>query len=473
MKRILLLLLLFVASKDILSQRRIIDSLTLELLKAKHDTTKVVILRDMANAYINLLNADSALYRLNEGLSLSRSMGFVKGEAMCINALGVLAANKGERGRALELYVQAMKINEEIGELRGLSKNLNNIGTFYMKPGSHHVALQYILRAWQVLEQVEQSEPTPAQPNDVINLANVINCYRSLEKYDSARFYADKMYRLGKTKDNIYRVAGGLLHMGRISAAEQQYAVALEYYREGVRILEKLGLPLRSFHMNMAEVFEKTGRLDSALYYAKKAHESDVISGNLGNLDVSSTLLSRIYKKLNNKDSSMHYLELAVATRDTLTAKEQRTDVENILFAEKMRQLEIAQAKEKEKEERNNNLQYAAIGLALVTFVILFFVFSHSIMANQRLIRFLGVIALLIVFEFLNLLLHPWLGAVTHHSPVLMLLAMVCVAALLIPLHHKLEHWITNRLVEKNKKIRVAAAKKIIAQLEPETMKSR
>jgi hypothetical protein len=49
-----------------------------------------------------------------------------------------------------------------------------------------------------------------------------------------------------------------------------------------------------------------------------------------------------------------------------------------------------------------------------------------------------------------------------------MLLAMVCIAALLIPLHHKLEHWITHKMVEKNKKIRLAAAKKTIATLERE-----
>jgi hypothetical protein len=78
----------------------------------------------------------------------------------------------------------------------------------------------------------------------------------------------------------------------------------------------------------------------------------------------------------------------------------------------------------------------------------------------------LGIVSLLIVFESLNLLLHPWIGAVTHHSPILMLLAMVCVAALLVPMHHKVEHWVTHRLVEKNNRIRLAAAKLTIQQIE-------
>lgn len=78
----------------------------------------------------------------------------------------------------------------------------------------------------------------------------------------------------------------------------------------------------------------------------------------------------------------------------------------------------------------------------------------------------LGVIALLILFEFFNLLLHPVLVRITNHSPFLMLIALVCIAATLAPLHHRAEKWAINKLIEKNKKVRLAEAKKTIAQLE-------
>ncbi len=48
----------------------------------------------------------------------------------------------------------------------------------------------------------------------------------------------------------------------------------------------------------------------------------------------------------------------------------------------------------------------------------------------------------------------------------LMLLALVGIAALLVPLHHKLEKWATHKLVEKNKQIRLTSAKKTIEELE-------
>ncbi|MCY7309998.1 MAG: hypothetical protein LH619_04400, partial [Chitinophagaceae bacterium] len=60
----------------------------------------------------------------------------------------------------------------------------------------------------------------------------------------------------------------------------------------------------------------------------------------------------------------------------------------------------------------------------------------------------------------------PYLAHATNDSPVLMLLILIGIGALLVPLHHRLEKWITKVMVEKNKKIRLAAAKKTIATLE-------
>lgn len=162
----------------------------------------------------------------------------------------------------------------------------------------------------------------------------------------------------------------------------------------------------------------------------------------------------------------MKNLEISRTLQLKSDSAAQLQQVQALSFEEDRRQMEVAAEKEKLVKERKHNLQYAAIALGVVTLVIFFFLLSHSIVANQQLIKFLGILGLLIVFEFLNLLLHPYIGNLTHHSPVMMLGIMVCIAALLIPLHHKLEHWITHKMVEKNKKIRLAAAKKTIAQLE-------
>ena len=135
-------------------------------------------------------------------------------------------------------------------------------------------------------------------------------------------------------------------------------------------------------------------------------------------------------------------------------------------FDESLRQQELAAEKLKIEEQRKQDIQYALIAFAIIIFIIFFLIFSRSIVANEKLISFFGVLGLLIVFEFINLLLHPWLSSITNDSPVLMLLALVLIASLLIPFHHRMEHWIKEKMIEKNKAIRIAAAKKTIEKLE-------
>ena len=89
-----------------------------------------------------------------------------------------------------------------------------------------------------------------------------------------------------------------------------------------------------------------------------------------------------------------------------------------------------------------------------------------NLLSDEKFIEYFNVVALLAVFEFINLLIHPYLARLTHDSPPLMLLILIGIGALLVPLHHKLEHWIAHVLTEKNKQIRLAAAKKTIAHLE-------
>ena len=65
----------------------------------------------------------------------------------------------------------------------------------------------------------------------------------------------------------------------------------------------------------------------------------------------------------------------------------------------------------------------------------------------------------------MNLIIHPYLAHYTNDSPVTMLLVLVLIAMFLVPLHHKLEKWATTKLVEENKQIRLAAAKRTIEKL--------
>ena len=193
--------------------------------------------------------------------------------------------------------------------------------------------------------------------------------------------------------------------------------------------------------------------------FANKSH-------NKGTLLIAAGLKREVFEKLHQTDSAYYYSRLEAEFTAKIFDQNSLNQIQAMAFKEQLRVLEEQNKKAQIAEQQKQNLQYIFIAIGILTLVILYLLLSRSFITNTKMIEFFGVIALLIVFEFLNLLLHPFLERITHHSPILMLLALVCIASLLVPLHHKVEHWATKKLIEKNKQIRLQNAKKTIEQLE-------
>jgi magnesium-transporting ATPase (P-type) len=176
--------------------------------------------------------------------------------------------------------------------------------------------------------------------------------------------------------------------------------------------------------------------------------------------------LKKIYSNSNNRDSAFYYAEMQIAYKDSVGNQKRIAEMQNISFAQQLRDIDEETRARQDIEQRRQNIQFVSTALGIIILLILYLLLSHSFITNTKLITFFGIIALLVVFEFLNLILHPFLERITHHSPLLMLLGLVCIAALLVPLHHRLEKWATHKLVEKNKKVRLMAARRTIEKLE-------
>src|SRR6185295_4283645 len=108
-------------------------------------------------------------------------------------------------------------------------------------------------------------------------------------------------------------------------------------------------------------------------------------------------------------DSAFKYSEIYRMANDSLFNAKTVQQTQLMAFEENVRQQQALEEKLNAEEQRKQNIQYAMIALGIITFIILFLLLSRSFITNTRLIEFFGVLALLVVFEFLNLLLHPFL----------------------------------------------------------------
>jgi hypothetical protein len=155
-----------------------------------------------------------------------------------------------------------------------------------------------------------------------------------------------------------------------------------------------------------------------------------------------------------------------MTTKDSLFNLQKTQNIQTVAYREQMRQNDIEIEKTKAEQERKENIQYAILAIGIIIFLLFLLFLSRSIIVKEKWVSFLGVLGLLVVFEFINLLIHPTLELYTKHSPAWMLIVLVAIAAVLIPMHHRLEKKIKQMMVEKNKKIRLDAARRTIEELE-------
>ena len=283
--------------------------------------------------------------------------------------------------------------------------------------------------------------------------------------------YAQKAVAIDTNLKNNQQLALSVSTLGENYIASKEYDIALPYLRRSANFY-KAKKATQSDYLNaylkndFSQVFLATKQYDSANYYAHRALKIAIPGSYQDQVMRCYEYLYKSFEKTNRQDSVNTYFRKAMTIKDSIFNLEKIKNIQALSFREELRQQEIASEKIKAAQERHENIQFALIALAIVTIIILFLILSRSFITNIKVIEYFGVIALLIVFEFFNLLIHPFLEKITHHSLVLMLLALVCVAALIVPLHHKAEHWATHKLIEKNKAIRLSKAKKTIEELE-------
>jgi hypothetical protein len=291
--------------------------------------------------------------------------------------------------------------------------------------------------------------------------------YNNLKKPDSALYYLKRADESDTRSydPTVYAILP--TQTGKSYELKGDSGLAEAYYKNAIAYCKKEKIVSAQIrHGNVyCDFLLSAGKYEEAkrialenLGVAQKAEINEGISTVAG-------ILRKVYSHENEKDSALYYAVMQIDYRDSVNNQKKQAEFQNLTFKQQLNDID-EQAKIREADEqRQHNIQYALIALGIIVFISVFLLLSHSIIVNEKWIEYLGILGLLIVFEFINLLIHPYLAEATHDSPIFMLLILVVIAALLIPLHHRLEKWVTKKMVEKNKKIRLAAAKRTLEKL--------
>ena len=365
----------------------------------------------------------------------------------------------GDLGARLKYLYKGLEFAQAVNDTSGFTDLYKNIGLVYKWLKDYRHAIEHFKKA-----------ASYARFEFEINRASchLSDCYLGLGLVDSALYFAQRSNIVTAPSLDAYGYARSQLVLGRAYAAKGDEEQADVFLRRCIQTCDSFQviLPMAQAMIAQGEAFLKRGIPDGAIQSGRSAMEIALSAGHLSEAIASADLIHRSYWLLGNGDSAYVFQGRMVALQDSLSSAKDLNKVQNVAFEQQLKEREDAKLRAEEVAARSRNIQFGIIALIVITLGIFLLVFSRTAVVGARAIKNLSLIALLLFFEFINLLVHPFLGELTHHSPILMLLCMAAIAGLLIPLHHRMEHLITNMLVSKNNRVRLEAARRTIEELE-------
>ena len=451
MAKPIIFLLLFFGSITAQSQTTKIDSLQKLLAQPQADSNRVTLLWKLAEQY-QFFKPDTTIELAQKAQLLATHIKYTEGESRSYAIMATGQYLLGNYTASLNNYMQKLKIEEQRKSARNYASALNNIGLIYILLSDYEKALSYLYRADSTINAVGGVAKKDLQFGIHTNLGET---FYKMKNTDSAKHYFSAALKLAVKNGDGFHQGVASLGLGNVFAANGNDSIAMINYRSAFPFFSDgtNNDMLCETALGFANVFQKTAMPDSALRYARLAFEIARKDGFISRELDAANFISRFYKNNNKLDSAFVYMEQAVMLQDSLKGQSKTREAMIISTNEQIRQTEIAEQKLREKESRLQQLQILAICIFIPIFFILTVAVS-KIKINKSVVRFMGVVSLLLFFEFLILLLHPLIGQLMHHNKILELLVLVMIGAGLVPLHHKLEHIIIEKLTKEKKEIK-------------------
>lgn len=393
---------------------------------------------------MNRYYPDSALIVSQEALYLAKKIKYLEGESRSLGIMSNSFLRIGNYARALELNIQKLKLEEKRNNPRSLASVVMNIGIVYVYQEEYRNALVYYAKADSIINKFDVED---FKYSIVLNLGDV---YDRLNVSDSALIYFNKSLNIAREKNNNSRVGKSYTGLGHSYRKLGSYEQSLKNYQNGITYLQIANddETYCEATLGLAKLYQQTGNLDSSRFYAERSHFVANKDGLLPLELEAAEFLTQHYKVKGNIKSAFSYMDKVKILNDSLNSRERVKQLQIISSNEQFRQLELKESMRHAKVERNQQLQMLFIAI-FIPGLFLLTLFLSRVKLHLQAIRLLGILSLLFFFEYLTLLLHPTVAKLTNHTPVYEILIFVVIAAVLIPAHHKLEHWLIHKLIHK------------------------
>lgn len=398
---------------------------------------------NMANCYSNLGDYPKALEYYRLSLEESEKIRDTIGVIANLNCIGLVFATLGDYPKSLDYYQRASVEAQSSGDNYEIASVLNNIGDLYKKLNDTVKALNSLKQSLQISKKIGNNK---LEALTLLSIGKLLGI-----KNDSASIYLNQSMDIYRKMGRDIGVANCLEQLGLVYEEQKKYSTALDYTLQAGELFSK-----EEEQDLLAENYFQAGSIykDSLRY--EKAEENFMKSLELAKkLGIKETQrdalqgLSDLYGKLKQPEKELSAYKDFISMRDSIMNGDKAKTIQLKEIEYTDLQTKIEEESRKAAAERKHNLQLLGIGVFILSLIICVTLLS-KIKIKPAFIRILGVLALLLLFEFVSLLIEPLISKFTDDNPLYTFLVLVGIASILIPTHHRLEHWVKEHLTKKH-----------------------
>jgi len=373
MKKVFQFVLISLIVPFVSAQKNFVDSLHQELYKNNEDTSRVLILTELGN-YYGFNQFDSAIFYGHKAIDLSKKLKYPFGYYRGLKCLFFAYNTQANYPKALEIALENLRVGEKIKQdrpeayasaiycLGALNRQMNNLPTAI-------VQLQSAIKLFGEAGLEDDVFPVYSQ------LALI---YQQLQSLDSALWFAQTGYNLSlRAKQWARFVCLSATVLGLVHTSMGNYEEAKKYLHIGTMESIKVNnIFFLAWNYNLlANLFKKINIVDSCIYYARislplwHAHNFGAFGVN------ASKLLTQVYESQHKPDSTIKYMKLWMAAKDSVYNQSKVKEFEKFIYDEEKRKQDIQQAREKYS---NRIKMYALLATMIVLVLIAFMLWRNN-----------------------------------------------------------------------------------------------
>lgn len=456
-------------------------------------------------AYLHLMNRDAekALNSTTQAFSVISAVSNDSLKAEAHNMFGQVYKMKNEKILALRNFLTALRIAEEKKEDAVIRNSYLHLSSFYSSIEDYDKAIDYYKKALEKLDQLDEKN---APYQRVIYINQIGSLFAAKKNYDIAISYFERSIAMadslqfptlkmpgyvsllnqflrskepGKALQYLNSEAGQKLklylttfgmapvidqaygvvysELGRFDSARASFMRAQPFFENGLNETNKL-----NFYGQLADYYQKSGDNQKAISYFLQVKQMSEKMGLLENIQLASKHLDSLYKKTGNLNEALKYNSIYYQYKDSIEKLGREKEITQVAAEDEQQRVLRAEKEKEEAEKKRKSTQLMAIAIGIAMFFIAL-VMLGMFKVSKTTIRYLGFFAFIMLFEFIFLVFKKNIAGFTKGEPWKDLLFMIALAAVLVPLHHWLEHKVIHYLTSHNRL--TASGRSLLARL--------